>query len=129
DAVLAYCVEANPELSLMPVMREQLLFVIRADLAAGHDPVWMEEVLHYDLVQGNERDVARRLVSDLALQRGVAPRIKYETHSIAGQRDLVLRGAAASVMPLGAIAREIERGDVIARPIADPTLSMTLFVV
>lgn len=32
-------------------------------------------------------------------------------------------------MPLGAIAREIERGDVIARPIADPTLSMTLFVV
>ena len=129
DAALAYSVEPRPGLSTTPVLKERLLLAVRADLAPSTGPVTMDEVLKHELVLGNERDVARRLVEASAFEKGVRPRIQCETHSITSQRDLVLRGAAAAVMPLGAIARELERGEVVARPIADPGMHITLFIV
>ncbi|MCK9511558.1 MAG: LysR family transcriptional regulator [Pigmentiphaga sp.] len=129
DAILAYSVQPHPELTLTPVLKERVLFVTKAGEAGGGDWADMDEVLAHELVLGGERDVARQLVEQAALQKGVAARIKYETPSIAGQRDLILRGAAAAVLPMGAIARELRNGDVVARPIRDANMEMTLFVV
>lgn len=129
DAALAYSVAPRPGLSTAPVLKEQLLLAVRADLAPSSAPVSMDEVLAHELVLGNERDVARRLVEASAFEKGAQPRIQCETHSITSQRDLVLRGAAAAVMPLGAIVRELERGEVVARPITDPGMHITLFIV
>lgn len=129
DAALAYSVAPRPGLSTTPVLKEQLLLTVRADLAPSSGPVAMDEVLAHELVLGNERDVARRLVEASAFEKGTQPRIQCETHSITSQRDLVLRGAAAAVMPLGAIVRELERGEVVARPITDPGMHITLFIV
>jgi len=129
DAALAYSVASRPGLSTTPVLKEQLLLTVRADLAPSTGPVTMDEVLAHELVLGNERDVARRLVEASAFEKGVQPRIQCETHSITSQRDLVLRGAASAVMPLGAIVRELERGEAVARPITDPGMHITLFIV
>lgn len=129
DAILAYSVQPHPELTLTPVLKERVLFVTKAGEAGGEGWADMDEVLAHELVLGGERDVARQLVEQAALQKGVASRIKYETPSIAGQRDLILRGAAAAVLPMGAIARELRNGDVVARPIRDANMEMTLFVV
>lgn len=129
DAALAYSVAPRPGLSTTPVLKERLLLTVRADLATSTGPATMDEVLGHELVLGNERDVARRLVEASAFGKGAQPRIQCETHSITSQRDLVLRGAAAAVMPLGAIVRELERGEVVARPITDPDMHITLFIV
>ena len=129
DAALAYSVEPRPGLSTTPVLKETMLLAVRADLATATGPVTLDEVLACELVLGSERDVARRLVQACAFQRGIQPRIQCETHSITSQRDLVLRGVAASIFPLGAIARELERGEVVARPIIDPEAQITLYIV
>jgi LysR family nitrogen assimilation transcriptional regulator len=129
DAALAYCVERQAGFLSTPVLQEQLLLVTKAGPSAGEGPADLAEVLSHDLVLGNERDVARRLLVAAAGRMGMGVRIKYETQPIAGLRELVLRGAAAAILPLGSIAREVERGDLVARPIDDPAMFMTLYVV
>lgn len=129
DVALAYSVTPRPGLSVTPVLKENLMLVVRADQAPSQDPVDMNEVFSLDLVLGHERDVGRKLVEASAFAKGRKLRIRYETHSVTCQRDLVLRGVAAAILPLGAIVHELERGEVSARQISDPDMCMTLSIV
>lgn len=128
-AALAYCVERQGGFTSTPVFQEQLLFVTRAGPGAGNGSTDLAEVLAHDLVLGNERDVARRLLFAAAGRLARPVRMKYETQSVAGWRELVLRGAAAAILPFGSVDRDVERGDLVARPITDPGMLMTLYVV
>ncbi|MES2415943.1 MAG: LysR family transcriptional regulator [Pseudomonadota bacterium] len=129
DAALAYCVDQRPGIECTPVLQEQLLFVNKAVEGQSSEigVADLDEVLQAELVLGNERDVARRLVTAAALQQGVPVKLKYETQSIAGLREIVLRGAASAVLPYGSVARDIERGELCARRIMDPLMYMTLY--
>jgi LysR family nitrogen assimilation transcriptional regulator len=74
-----------------------------------------------------QRNSRLRLINAAAQQQGVSVRLKYDTQSIAGLRELVLRGAAAAILPYGSVARDIERGELCAKKISDPLMYMTLY--
>jgi LysR family nitrogen assimilation transcriptional regulator len=128
DLALAYCAPMRPGLTVDPLLVEEIPLVMRADGAPPGDTVSLEHALTFELAMGGERDVGRRLLADAAAAHGLHCRVAYETQSIAGIRDLLLRGWAASVIPYGSVARELDTGELVARRLV-PSMSMTLCLV
>lgn len=127
DAALAYDVETTPGLSILPLLDEELLFVSAA--ASGTGETALEAVLSSPLAIGAERDVARRA---LARTAGINPArlpLAFEVQSIAAIRELLLRGEACSVLPVGAVAADVESGRLYASPIAGGDVKMTMCLV
>jgi LysR family nitrogen assimilation transcriptional regulator len=129
DVALAYSVSERPGIQLTPVMYEELLLVTRADQAPLDDIVTLEQALGREIALGGKRDAGRRTVELAAGARGIAFTIDYEMQSIAGIRELILRGMAATILPYGAVAREVASGELAIRRIADPLLTQTLYIV
>jgi LysR family nitrogen assimilation transcriptional regulator len=129
DAALAYDVEEQPGISLVPVLREELLFVRAAGASSSRASIDLQTVLSSKLAVGGLRDVARRA---LARSMGRAPadlHPAFEIQSVAAIRELVLRGEATSVLPVGAVQADVSAGRMDAIRITDASVVMTLQVV
>lgn len=129
DVALAYDIAARPGLVLTPVMEEEMLFACRPDIAPDRPTVDLEYVLSCDLALGSAQDIGRRV---LARAVGKTPQdlaVRYELQSIAGIRDLLLRGNAVSVLPYGSIAHEVRAGRLAGLRIDGAPLKSTLYVV
>lgn len=129
DVALAYDASERPGVSVIPMVQEDVLFVTHPDVQSKQDTISLDEVLNFNFVFGGRRDVGRCLMERVAHERGRPLNIAYEMRSIAGIREIVLRGMAASVMPYGAVAREIENGRLMARRIVNPCLAHTMSIV
>jgi LysR family transcriptional regulator, nitrogen assimilation regulatory protein len=129
DVALAYAVTERPSLHLTPVLREELLLVTRADQAPAGDVVTLEQALDRPIAHGGKRDTGRCTVAAAARRHDIAFDVTFEMQSIAGIREMVLRGLAATVLPYGSVARELASGELAARRISDPELTQTLFIV
>ena len=129
DAALAYSASERPGITLIPMVQEDVLFVTHPSVPVKQDTITLDEALGFDFVFGGRRDVGRCLMERVAHERGKTLNIVYEMRSIAGIREIVLRGMAATVMPYGAVARELDNGRLVARRIVDPQLTQTMSVV
>ena len=125
DLALAYCAPLRPGLIVESLLVEEIPLVVRADRAPAGDTVSLAQALTFDLAMGGERDVGRRLLAEAAASHRLDCTVAFETQSIAGIRDLLRRGLAASVIPYGSVAQELDTGELVARRLV-PTLSMTL---
>jgi LysR family nitrogen assimilation transcriptional regulator len=129
DIALAYDIVPRAGLALAPVMEEELLFSCRPDMAPDSFMVDLPYILKCDLALGMVKDIGRRLVAHAA---GMAPedlRVRYELQSIAGIREMLLRGNAVSVLPYGSIAHEIKTGRLVGLRVQGAPLKTTLYIV
>jgi LysR family nitrogen assimilation transcriptional regulator len=129
DVAMAYAVAERPGIHLTPVLHEELLLITRPDQAPAEDIVTLEQVLDRELATGGKRDAGRRTLEAAAKERGLPVEIAYEMQSIAGLREIVMRGVAATVLPYGTVAHEIANGELVARRITNPVLMQTLSIV
>jgi len=128
DVALAYDVEEVHGISLLPVMREELLFVHAKDDRAS-PPVGLQTVLSSRLAVGGRRDVARRALARVCGKPPAELPVTFEVQSVAAIRDLVVRGEATTVLPMGAIQSDLMAGRLVAHRISDASVVMTLYVV
>lgn len=129
DIALAYDVEEVSGISLRPVLREELLFAHAKGAWNPEAPKGLQAVLSSRLALGGRRDVARRALARVC---GAAPAelpVAFEVQSVAAIRDLVMRGEATSVLPLGALQCDLDSGRIVACPISDAPVMTTLYVV
>jgi LysR family nitrogen assimilation transcriptional regulator len=129
DVALAYDIAPRPSLDLVPVMEEEMLFACRPDAAPAGPAVDLPYILAHDIALGTVKDVGRRAVAHAA---GFSPenlQVRYELQSIAGIREMVLRGNAVSVLPFGSIAHEIEAGRLVGMRIAGGPVKSTMHIV
>ena len=129
DVALAYSAAERPGIHLTPVLYEELLLVTRADQAPAEEIVTLEQALGREMAYGGKRDVGRCTVEFAAGERGIPFKVNYEMQSIVGIREMLLRGMAATILPYGAVAREVANGELAIRRIADPLLTQTLYIV
>jgi LysR family nitrogen assimilation transcriptional regulator len=129
DVALAYGASERPGVCLTPMVQEDVLFVTHPSVQCGQGAISLDEALGFNFVFGGRRDVGRCLMERVAHERGRALNIVYEMRSIAGIREIVLRGMAASVMPYGAVAGELGDGRLTARRIVDPCVTQTMSIV
>lgn len=129
DVALAYDVEEVHGISLFPVMQEELLFVRAKGSCTSGAPVNLQTVLSSRLAVGGRRDVARRALACVCGKSPAELPVTFEVQSVAAIRDLVVRGEATTVLPVGAIQADLMAGRVVAHRISDTPVMMTLYVV
>ncbi len=129
DLAFAYSAADQPGVRLEPVMHEDLLLVTHPDQAKQGDTIRLDEALGYTFAFGGPRDAGRSTMEQAVLERELTIEITYEMRSIAGIREIMMQGLAASVLPYGAVAKELKEGTLAARRIVDPVLTQTMSIV
>lgn len=128
DFGLAYDVPDSPALVRRPLLRESLVLVTLPGVGRGRD-VTFPEAMEETLVLPEPRDTVRELVMRTARDAGIEPRVEFVVRSIPAMRSLILRGVAAGVLPLAAVAEDVADGRLAARRIVAPVLQRTLYLV
>jgi len=129
DVAFAYSVPERPGLVRLPILEEELIFVSVPDSGDADKPIEFEEALRRPLALARDRDVLRSVIVSAAEERALVPNIAYEASSIVAMKKLVASGAAASIMPFGSAADELDRGVLQSRRIVNPPLRRTLYLV
>lgn len=127
DLALAYDVPDLPQLTRTALLREDLVLVTLPGPARGQS-VTFAEAMEESLVLPESRDAVRELVVRTARELGLEPKIAFEVRSIPVIKNLILRGAAAGVLPYGTVFEEVRSGELHARAITSPPLRRTLYL-
>lgn len=120
--------EPRPGILRQPILEEELLFVTAATPQRLPDTLTLAEALNHDLVQAGERDMVQRLLKTAAEKFSLPLHIPYAAQSIPAMRTLVVRGAAASMMPYGTAIEELRAGLLVGRRISDLPVKRTLYL-
>ncbi|WP_439498708.1 LysR family transcriptional regulator [Bosea sp. (in: a-proteobacteria)] len=130
NAAFAYGVdEPRAGIERRAIFEEELLFVTAATGETLPPTITLAEALNHDLVQAGERDMVQRLLKIAAEKFSIPLRVPYEAQSIPAMRTLVVRGAAASVMPYGTAIEELRAGKLVGRRISDLPVKRTLYLI
>ena len=110
-----------------PLVKEKLFFVSRGD-GGRRNPgaIGFARALEEELVLPSHPHLLRVLIDETARARDLSPRIVFEIDSVPAIKELVLRGLGATILPFGAVWREVDSGALEARPVANPALRRTL---
>ena len=127
---LAYNVAAVPGLRWEPLAEEPLVFV---ESAAGGKTnggtITLAEAARHRLLLPDRSHSVRRLLDAVTAPLGLGLDIPYEIQSVATLRDLVIQGVGASIMPFGALRKEVAAGSLIAKRVVEPVVRRRLFFI
>jgi LysR family nitrogen assimilation transcriptional regulator len=127
DFILCYDVPDLPQFSRTALLQDDMVLVTRPGPHTG-EPITLADALAHDLAMPEQGDTVRNVVTRTARDLGLEPRIAYEVRSISAMKSLVLRGAAASVLPYFSVIEEVRAGTLDARRIVAPNIRRTLFL-
>ncbi len=127
DFILCYDVPDLPQFSRIPILQDDLVLVT---LPQGpmRRPISFSEVLNHKLAMPEEGDTVRTAVAKAARDMKRELSIAYEVRSISAMKNLVSRGAAASVLPYFSVIDEVRDGKLDARQIVEPSIRRTLYL-
>ena len=131
DVALLYDHKAFEHVAWTEMMIEDLMFIVPAghSLASRHE-ISFRQVFQQALpvVLPGRPNVLRAVIEQIAARNDVTP-TATDCESLPAIAELVRARAFAAIMPHFAFAAEIERGEMVAIPIVDPTPSWRLSVV
>ncbi|MBV8630033.1 MAG: LysR family transcriptional regulator [Silvibacterium sp.] len=124
DIALAYNVPEGRALINEPLLSEELFWVT----PIGDDVDYPAEVpfstlATHPLIMPGLRHTMRRLLEDAAAKEGITLDVVFEMQSVSTVKELVEEGIGATVLPLGAVRHEVDRGILRAQRIVSPTIS------
>lgn len=130
DVALAYSVPVNRRLRRAARLNEALCLITHPGSAFdGLGPVALRDIAAAELAMPNEGDLVRRLVTGTMTAHGLEPRVAFSLDSMTAIKDVVMRGLACAVLPHSAVSREVASGALVLRPVTDPPLQRTLYLV
>ena len=127
DVAIMYDTKPSSALDVEPLLEDDLWLVGPPSLhLSAACPVPLRELERRPMVLPSPAHALRGLVEHALAVRGVSISITAETNSMQIQKDLVARGFGLTVLPSGAVAKDIARGELSGAPICDPTLQRRL---
>lgn len=127
DFILCYDVPELSQFTRTAILQDDLVLVTLPGDKPGQ-PVLFAEVLDQTLAMPEEGDTVRTAVARAARDMGRELKVAYEVRSIPAMKNLVSRGAAASVLPYFSVIDEVRDGKLDARQIVSPSVRRTLFL-
>lgn len=127
DFILCYDVPDLPQFTRTAILQDDLVLVTLPGDKPGK-PVPFAEVLDLTLAMPEAGDTVRTTVARAARDMQRELKIAYEVRSIPAMKNLVARGAAASVLPFFSVIDEVREGKLDARQIVTPSIRRTLFL-
>jgi LysR family nitrogen assimilation transcriptional regulator len=95
---------------------------------AAEQPRSFRELAHLPLTLPRAEPGLRSLVEKTALTQQVAIHVRFETDSLALQKNLIKRGLAYGILPMSAIRAELQSGHLRYAPLGEPALRQNLFI-
>lgn len=112
----------EPDLTTMPVMREELLIVMRPDHPlAAKKRVVPSDVVRQPFVLFEPGSNSRRMIDAFFTTAQIEPRIVLETENVEILKALVRTGMGLTIIPFQAVAREVRSGQLACARIAGAT--------
>jgi LysR family nitrogen assimilation transcriptional regulator len=128
DFILCYDVPDRPNLVRTALLQDDLVLASLPGPRPAGEPIAFVDMLDETLAMPEAGDTVRAVVARTAHELGLEFTVAYEVRSVAAMKNLVMRGAASSVLPYFSIADEVKSGKLDARPIITPALRRTLFL-
>lgn len=130
DLALAYSVPPNRNLRRDRRLEERLFFVCKAGSEFDEPgPMPFRRLVEARFAMPSDRDFVRRLVEETLCAQQLSIDITYHVESMQAMKELIAQGMACGVLPYGTVAREVEAGRLAARPVVDPPITRSLYLV
>ncbi|XEY15389.1 LysR substrate-binding domain-containing protein [Azospirillum sp. HJ39] len=130
DLALAYTVPHSRMLHSEPRLNEALCLITHpGSRFDGAGPVTLADIAGAELAMPNEGDLVRRLITEAMTARGLVPNVAFSLESMQAIKDMVRRGLACAILPHSAVAEDLQAGALVIRPISEPALTRTLFLI
>jgi LysR family nitrogen assimilation transcriptional regulator len=130
DLAFAFKPETGGSYRCSPLLSDSL-FLVRAPSDDGRSErtVSLREALSDRFAMPDREDVVRRMVEDSASAEGLTLEVAYEVHSLTAIKQLVSRGLASAILPLGSVYDDVASGRLTASRIMDASLQRTLYAI
>lgn len=132
DLALAHEVHERPGLLRVPLVEEEMLFVVGGSSGKGRvlaQPIEFSDVAGRELVMPGKRDGVRQQIVATARRLAIDVNVVLDVSSITTMKRMVAHGDAATVMPYGNVIEDIRAGKLSGRRIVNPPIRRTLYLV
>lgn len=129
DLALSYSNDGNPDIEFTPLIIEDLFLISSpAKQLPDNKPVAFSELANAPLILPSRPNVLTTLLEDAGQRTGTPLNIAYELDSMEPKKEMVARGLGLTVLPYGAVQKEVRDGSLVARHIIQPDLTRTLYL-
>lgn len=130
DFAVLYIPEPSGPLDFDPLLREGVHLICPAESPAPEGPLEVARLAEIPLILPSTHHGLRRLVENLGIRHGFAPRIVLECDgSTFLTKRLVARGVGCTVLPMAAVTDEVARGELRCVPLVSPEIRRTVGLV
>ncbi len=127
DLAFTYNPHAVKGLACEPLLSEDLFFIgPGSGAAAVGAPVRFADIAGRPLVLPSRPILLRTMIDEAAEGRDYDLNITFETNSVPTLKELVQESLGYTILPFGAVRREVEDGRLSAQRITDPSIARTL---
>ncbi len=127
DLAVLYDARRGANILATPLLLEDL-FLIEAPGSLGPDTVEIGELAVRVCLLPGPGNGLRRVVDAACWSERVQPQVQTEIDCIAALKQLVERGLGCTVLPFGAVHREVQEGRLSARPFSSPAMRAMLVI-
>jgi LysR family nitrogen assimilation transcriptional regulator len=127
DLAVLYDARRGPTMLVTPLLLEDL-FLIEHPATAGSGAARLEQLKSSILVLPGPDNGLRRVFDAACRKARVQPRVAMEIDCVAALRQLVEDGQGRTVLPFGAVHREVRDGRLTARPFRTSSMRAMLVV-
>lgn len=127
DLAVLYDARRGPSMLVTPLLLEDL-FLISPPRQAEAAPATLAELAQQPLVLPGPENGMRRVVEAACRAAGVRPNVVMQLDCVAALKQLVEEGAGCTVLPYGAVHREVRDGRLAARPFRDGAMHAMLVI-
>lgn len=129
DLAFSYNPSAVPGLICEPLLTEDLCLIgPGTDKANKPKTARIDELAHLPLILTSATSGLRALVEDAARARNIDLNLSLEIDSVIATKEMVAKNFGYTILPLGAVRREVEDGRLTARRFARPALSRKMYL-
>lgn len=127
DLAVLYDARRGSNILTTPLLLEDLFLIEGCAGAASQDPVEVSELAARRCLLTGPGNGLRRVVDAACWAERIQPQVTMEIDCVAAIKQLVERGKGCTVLPYGAVHREVQEGRLRARPFR--TLAMRAMLV
>jgi LysR family nitrogen assimilation transcriptional regulator len=127
DLAVLYNARRGPSMLVTPLLLEDLFLIVPPKEAAA-TPATLAELGARPLVLPGPENGLRRVVDAACRVAEVKPRIIMQLDCVAALKQVVEEGGGCTVLPYGAVHREVQDGRVAARPFRGTSMRAMLVI-
>jgi LysR family nitrogen assimilation transcriptional regulator len=128
DVAIGYELLNSAKISGDPLFIQDFFLVQPSKLKTRRRKINFAELAGVELLMPASPHGLREIMEANAARLGIHLKIRYEVQSISTMKELVEQGICATVLSYGAVARECEKGRLVATEIVNPAVKRIAYL-